>query len=178
MTAKLLTLAGALTGCALLVSPAHATRGDLVLKTTGNTDIFHPTSRCPGGIARVRVGVQVGTRTGLIGSDIFQLPVIVQTGSATFCVHRRGRRVTAGVARATASGRLTLALAGGTIEAAATEIQSAAAGKATTYSLLATIKRGTRLYRGASGVVVARGTVAPAPEGQECRKLTFTVELA
>jgi hypothetical protein len=178
MTAKLITLAGALTGCAVLLPAAHAMQGDLVLRTFGNTDMLYPTSRCPGGVARVRLGVRVGTRTVMIGPTLLRLPVIVQTGTATFCGRKHGRRVTAGVTRTTASGRLTLALAAGTIQAAANETQSSKAGRTTSYSLLGTIRGGTGLYRRAAGVVVARGTVGPAPDGRQCRKVTFRVELA
>jgi hypothetical protein len=176
MTAKLASLAGALTGCALLLPAAHAARGDLVLKTIGNTDILRPTAHCAGGLWRVRVGVQAGTQTVLIGPDVVSVPVVVETGGATFCVHRRGQSSTGGEATATASGSLTLALAAGTIEAAANETQSPAGGGTRSYSSLATIKRGTGRYRGTAGVIVARGTVNPAPDGRQCRKLTFTVE--
>jgi hypothetical protein len=178
MTVKLITLAGALTGCALLLPAAHATRGDLVLKTIGNTDMFRPTAHCPGGVARVRLGVRVGTRTVMIGPTLLRLPIIAQTGTATLCVHKQARRVTVGMTTATASGRLTLTLASGTIQAADTETQSSNGGRTTSYSSFAAITGGTGLYRHAAGVIVAHGTVSPAPDGRQCRKLTFKVTLA
>jgi hypothetical protein len=178
MTVKPITLAGALAGCALLLPAAQAARGDLVLKTIGNTDMLRATSHCPGGIARVRLGVRVGTRTVMVGPTLLRLPILAQTGTATFCVHKRDRRVTAGMTKVTASGRLTITLAGGTIQAAANETQSSNGGTTTSYSALATITGGTGLYRHAAGDIVVRGTVSPAPDGRQCRKLTFKVTLA
>jgi hypothetical protein len=175
MTAKQITLVGMLTGCALLLPVAQAARGDLVLKTIGNTDMLRPTSRCPEGVERVRLGVRVGTRTVMIGPTLLRLPLVVQTGTATLCVHKRSRREGAGVIAATAMGRLTLALADGTIQATANETQSSNGGATTSYSLHAAIRRGTGPYRGAAGVIVARGTVSPAPDGRQCRKLTFRI---
>jgi hypothetical protein len=177
MTAKLIRIMGALTGCALLVPAAQAARGDVALKTMGNTQILPSTARCPGGVERVLVGVQVGTQMVLAGPEVVPIPVVVRRGTATFCVQRRMSRSRGGDRTATASGRLTLELAAGTIEAAATETQSSAGGK-TRYSSLATIKSGTGMYRGVSGAVIARGTVGPAPERQQCRKLTYTFEFA